>query len=701
MKSLPRVLAVFGAVALLASLASAYASRALFNPDQFANRASAALEDRAVADEVGIRVANELVGAEPDLIAVRPALEGVTSSVVRGGAFQGVFRAGVRDLHRAFFDFDRNTLTLTLVDIGATVSGALQAFDPKLAARVPGAADVQIVDGDVPDWAASLLQVADAASWVPWSLLGVAILAVGLAVAVASDRRVSLLALGVSMMIAAVLGVVGMRAGEALLLSSIDDQAGRDAASGVWNAFLGDLGTGFLLFAACGAVIAAAASSLLSPVDLEARGRRAWEFVVRPPEHTGARVGRAVALVAVGVMIILNTTAFVSILATITGLAVAYLGVGELMVLTTRPSVATGQTGGRRTLVAAGFSGLAILGAGAVFIGAGGISQDSLALETVGCNGSRDICDRPYDDVAIAATHNSMSAASYPNWLFAQQERGIADQLRAGVRGLLIDAHYGVETKDGTIKTDLSGLDRGERATYEDALGISALDAALRVRDRIVGSPEVGEPGVYLCHRFCELGAISLDRGFEEITKFVSANPDEVITVVIEDYVLPHEIAGAAERTGLDAHVYEGPVGDPWPTMQEILDSGGNVVMMAENDAGGEEIPWYHPAYKSLVQETPYSFSEPSQLTDPAKLPASCEPNRGRVSAGVFLVNHWIDTSPAPRPKSAAIVNTRPALLSRIHRCESQRGLIANLIAIDFYKEGDVVGAVAELNAER
>ena len=58
-------------------------------------------------------------------------------------------------------------------------------------------------------------------------------------------------------------------------------------------------------------------------------------------------------------------------------------------------------------------------------------------------------------------------SASNPGWLFAQQEKGIPDQLRDGMRGLLIDAHYGVETQDGTIKTDLSDLDRGERATYE------------------------------------------------------------------------------------------------------------------------------------------------------------------------------------------------------------------------------------------
>ena len=147
--------------------------------------------------------------------------------------------------------------------------------------------------------------------------------------------------------------------------------------------------------------------------------------------------------------------------------------------------------------------------------------------------------------------------------------------------------------------------------------------------------------------------------------------------------------------------VYEGPVGEPWPTLQEMIDSGGRVMMLAENEADTSEVAWYHPVYESLVQETPFSFGRAAELTDPAQLEASCEPNRGPAEAEVFLVNHWIDTSPAPRPSNAAKVNKRSALLDRIHQCEAQRDLAATLIAVDFYEEGDVFGAAAVLNAER
>ena len=59
----------------------------------------------------------------------------------------------------------------------------------------------------------------------------------------------------------------------------------------------------------------------------------------------------------------------------------------------------------------------------------------------------------------------------------------------------------------------------------------------------------------------------------------------------------------------------------------------------------------------ALVQETPYSFKRPQQLTETSQLRASCQPNRGPDSAPLFLINHWIDTSPAPKPSNAAKVN--------------------------------------------
>ena len=84
---------------------------------------------------------------------------------------------------------------------------------------------------------------------------------------------------------------------------------------------------------------------------------------------------------------------------------------------------------------------------------------------------------------------------------------------------------------------------------------------------------------------------------------------------------------------------------------------------MAENNAGAA--PWYHPAYESITEETPYAFTKVAQLTDPDELAKSCEPNRGPEGAPIFLVNHWITTDPVPLPSNAAKVNAYEPLLAR------------------------------------
>jgi hypothetical protein len=290
-----------------------------------------------------------------------------------------------------------------------------------------------------------------------------------------------------------------------------------------------------------------------------------------------------------------------------------------------------------------------------------------------------------------------MSAVTNKDWLFGQQDAGFPEQLRDGIRALFIDAHYGEPTESGIVKTDLSDLTEGEAATYEDALGSAALSAALRLRDRVVDSPTTGPRQVYLCHRFCELGSVPIVKAFRQYRDFLAANSDEVLVVVIEDYVEPSEIEDAVDESGLAGYVHDSPL-DPAPTLQQMIDAGGRVVMMAEHEAGGRAIPWYHPAYKALVQETPFSFKQTDELTDPNLLPASCKPNRGPGSAPNFLVNHWIDTSPAPKPSNARTVNARDVLLERVTTCERIRGIDANLISVDFYREGDLFGVVRRLN---
>jgi hypothetical protein len=113
--------------------------------------------------------------------------------------------------------------------------------------------------------------------------------------------------------------------------------------------------------------------------------------------------------------------------------------------------------------------------------------------------------------------------------------------------------------------------------------------------------------------------------------------------------------------------------------------------VLVENDAGGE--PWMH-RQSAVAQETPYHFPTAEALA----APTSCRPNRGGTAGSLLLVNHWVDTSPAPRKSIAREVNAAAFLDARLARCRQERRLLATVVAVDFYREGDTFGAVDRLN---
>ena len=64
------------------------------------------------------------------------------------------------------------------------------------------------------------------------------------------------------------------------------------------------------------------------------------------------------------------------------------------------------------------------------------------------------------------------------------------------------------------------------------------------------------------------------------------------------------------------------------------------------------------PSQPAVVQETPFLFGRVAAL----EAPASCEPNRGGTAGSLLLVNHWVDTPPAPRVTIARRVNAHDFL---------------------------------------
>ena len=303
------------------------------------------------------------------------------------------------------------------------------------------------------------------------------------------------------------------------------------------------------------------------------------------------------------------------------------------------------------------------------------------------CEGSEALCGRRLDAVVLPATHNSYAASEQPGWHFASQRYGIPHQLRDGIRAFLIDVHTGVaDPSRGLVRTDFAA-EGSDRNKVVRALPAAALSVAERLAGPIAAKAPSGTPEPYLCHTLCELGAEPLVPELKAIGSFLHEHPDEVVVLVVEDYVPPAVIEGAFSHAGLLPYVATFDRHAPLPTLGTLVSSGHRLVVMAEEKGGSPS--WYMPAF-SFLQDTPLGANRPDRL--------SCARYRGEQSSPLLLINHWIPPFP-PSHSLNRVIGRAPFLRARIRRCLAERHVHGAIVAVDFYDGSNVVRVARELNA--
>jgi hypothetical protein len=470
--------------------------------------------------------------------------------------------------------------------------------------------------------------------------------------------------------------------------AAIQDPTERELVRGLVRSFFGDLNNWAWFFCGFGILIAAGASSQLERVDPLLTARRAVNHLITPPIRPARRLAWGLMLLAIGLFAILYPLEALRSSIILAGIMSAYAGIREVFRIL-REALDRGRAAtimqSDRSLALPFVAAVALL----PIVGALWIVRKDPAIQpapdadVTACNGYAELCDRRVDEVAFAGAHNAMSNQTIPGWMFPHHEADIPQQLADGIRALLIDVHRGFPG-GARIKTDMSTEPNAEKIAK--AVGQEGYDAALRIRNRLVGVDE-GNPGLYLCHGFCELGSYTLTPLLTEIRSFLVGHPDEVLLMIIEDYVPPADLAHAFDQSGLTDFVYQGPGQPKWPTLRELIISGRRVIVFIESGRPG--IAWLRPAFESF-RETPYTFHKPDEFT--------CAANRGGNAGSLFLLNHWIDTAPAPRPSNAQVVNSFPVLSQRAFLCAKERAHIPNIIAVDFYRTGDLLRVVNQIN---
>jgi hypothetical protein len=673
-----------------------YARTNIFDAGHFAANASGALESSHARGAVSRQIVRLTLEQAPVPVAAsRPLMESVVGAALESSPFRALFRAAAIQAHKAAFQRGRGTVAFTLADAGVAIIGALKAVAPAVAKQIPPHVSPQLAKFTNKGLGFDFVEVGYHARLLGTLLPLAALLCWGGALAVSLERRRLAGRIGIALAIDAALLYVALRIAREIAIDQVPDPELDPVAGAVWDAFFGSLQTLTLLVGGLGVMLFAAASSLLERDQLAGLARRGAAAVLAAPRRPALRALRAVGILALGIGVVAEPNLAVQLLVVAVGAVAIFYATTELLELAgpgregegARGAAARARglwPGGRRAALAGALAG-ALVAAAAVALAIPGSGRHRRRIPIATCNGFAALCDRPLNQVSFAASHNSMSAAA-DHFINANQLRGMVSQLRYGIRAFLIDDYYGVPSA-GFVRTVLDKK-HVPRAELERRAGKPAVDA-LEHLTRGAGFPPPNSKGkhIYLCHVFCEAGYIDMTRALTGVRRWMEDHPNEVLIFFIEDTVTPQDAATVFAKAGLTRYLYAHKREDPWPTLRTMIATGQRLFVLSENfKASG--IPWYHDGF-DLVQETPYHFGSPREL--------NCRPNRGTPNSPLFLLNHWIDTG-KPSPGEARHVNRFDYLLLRARQCQRERGLLPNMVAVDWYDRGDLLGVVNVLN---
>jgi hypothetical protein len=292
-------------VALALGGLALYGRHAVLDRDAFAARATGALAQDEVVDEVASRITRREIQASPALAVRKPVVEAAVADVVSAPRFPVEFHAGAVVLHDALFAGGGAPLrvrvtALPLPGMGRELRAAVAERSPAAARDLP-AEDPVLFSLGGGRLESALVDAAPhtrrfARLWPVPIVLGLILLAWAAWRAPTWRLGLRRAALGVALAGGVLVAATGI--GRAIVLSTFDTSHGDAVVSTIWSAFLADLRLWGLVAGGVGLIAAA---------TFEPGAPGAWRRALAAamaPSGSLPRLARAGGLVALAVLLL-------------------------------------------------------------------------------------------------------------------------------------------------------------------------------------------------------------------------------------------------------------------------------------------------------------------------------------------------------------------------------------------------------------
>ena len=218
------------------------------------------------------------------------------------------------------------------------------------------------------------------------------------------------------------------------------------------------------------------------------------------------------------------------------------------------------------------------------------------ATNTQPCNNYPEFCYRSYSNITYVAAHNSPFVNA--NNAAANQDFGVLDQLNDGIRMLQGQTHYVNNT-------------------------------------------------LFFCHTSCDLlNGGSVEAYFTNVSKWLAANPYDVVTILIgnSDFVNVENYTAPLKSSGLSRYAYIPPkipmTRSDWPTLASLILANSRAIIFMDYQANQTSVPYILDEFSQLW-ETPFSptnESFPCTAERPPGIKKADAENR------VYMANHNLNT---------------------------------------------------------